>query len=90
MNEIKLVKFELDSYIAWPLKVIMAILAFYFANEVYIDYSNGFITRRGSQYTLVDSPISFYINIAMTTGFCLILSYMAIGGIVSKKIRDNK
>lgn len=88
MKKIKLVKFELHKYIAWPIKLVMAILALHFAKEAYIDYSNEYIIRRGIQYTLIDSPRSFYINLTKTIGISLAFLYLAFGGIVPKKSND--
>ena len=89
MKKIKLVKIELNKYMAWPIKIVMGLLAVYFAKEAYIDYSNEYIIRRGIQYTLVESPRSFYINLAKTVGFSLAFLYLAIGGVVPKKSDDK-
>jgi hypothetical protein len=86
MKEIKLVKIEINKYVAWPVKIAMAILALYFAKEAYIDYSNEYVIRRGIQYTLLESPRSYYINLTKTIGICLFFAYLAIGGIVPKTI----
>ncbi|MGI0154335.1 hypothetical protein ACQ661_11830, partial [Pseudidiomarina sp. WS423] len=40
-------------------------------------------------YTLVESPRSFYINLAKTVGFSLAFLYLAIGGVVPKKSDDK-
>ena len=89
MKEIKLIRFELHKYIAWPIKLVLAILALYFANEAFTDHSNEYVIRRGIQYTLIDSPRSFYINLTKTVGISLACLYLAIGGVVPKKSNDR-
>ena len=44
-------------------RFLILIVAAYFIYEAFVDYTNGYVIRRGIQYTLEDNPRSFYISI---------------------------
>ncbi len=84
-KNIKLVSFELPLAVAWVLKIIALIAAIYFLYDVYMDISNGYVVRRGNQYTLEGSPTAFYLNIAKRLIFSALFGYLAFWGIKFKK-----
>lgn len=89
MKEIKLIKAEIIPILAWPMKLIAVAVGLYFLNDIYIDILNEYVVRRGSTYTLEDSPIGFYLNIAKRGLFSIIAFYFALWGIKLKKGNDE-
>ena len=90
MKQIKLITFELPSMIAYLSKLVAIIATGYFAHQVYIDFSNEFVVRRGTEYSLDDSPTSFSLTIIKKFSFITLSVYLAFWGIKVRKKDKGK
>ena len=66
------------------IRFVSVIVMIYSIFEVYTGLDNGFIVRRGIQYSLEEEPRSFFINVAKWAGIACICVYVAVKGIQLK------
>lgn len=61
----------------------------YSAMEVYLGIDNGYIVRRGIQYTLEEEPRSFMINLGKWAVIACVCLYVSINGIPTKTSKSQ-
>ncbi|MEW9798884.1 hypothetical protein [Alteromonas sp. CYL-A6] len=85
----KLVQVAIPKSLFWPLKIFFCIAAAYVFYRIMIDVRDGFIIRRGIEYSLESEPRSFYINIVMRFGIFALLVWFGTSGTYKKEVSSN-
>ena len=69
-------------------RLVCLVVLGYSAMEVYTGLDNGFIVRRGIQYTLEEEPRSFFINIGKWAVIACVCLYALINGVPAKSSKS--
>jgi hypothetical protein len=69
-------------------RLLSAAVLVYSIVEVYAGFDNGFIVRRGIQYTLEEEPRSFWINVGKWSVIACVCLYISINGIPAKSSKS--